>query len=112
MKLIETNNDTVTLSLSREELKDLNDVLWRAMYALEREPAILRTLIQACEGADEEDVEGIIREFECRSGHEEESIAELENSLARAEQLLPRVQEFLAVLRPIVSKALLQRLKL
>jgi hypothetical protein len=101
MKLIESHNETVILELKREELKDLHSALWPAIVALQREPGILKDLIQECDGIDDPDeITGLIY----NAGREEETVEELKAALKRAEMLLPKVYDLSESLVRIMSQ--------
>jgi|SRR6516225_6736314 hypothetical protein len=90
MKVIQSNEGTVTLELQREELKDLHNALGRAITALEREPGILNELIRECDGIEDEDE---VRDLIYEAGREEVTVEELKKSLERAKRLLPKVYD-------------------
>src|SRR5262245_40883720 len=90
MKLIESNNETVTLELKRDELKDLHEALADAITELEREPGVLNDLIWQCdEVEDPEEIMGLLSD----AGRVEETVEELKKALKRAERLLPKIHD-------------------
>jgi len=98
MKLVESNNDTVTVQLSRQELRDIHSALCDARLALEKEPVQLKDLLSQCEGNDDpEEIEALIYE----AGRAEEDVEGLQNALKWAERLLPRVYDLLDGFRPL-----------
>jgi hypothetical protein len=90
MKLIQSNNETVTVELSHEELRDLHDALADAIDSLDHQPGILNDLIEECAGLDDPDE---VRDRLLDADRPEMTVEQLKKSLARAERLLPKVHD-------------------
>jgi hypothetical protein len=101
MKLIESNNETITLEIQRDELRDLHNALSDAIESLDRQSEILGDLIMNCEGIDDP---GEITALIGDSGRAEETVAQLEKILEQAKRLLPKVYDLSDGLRRIISQ--------
>ena len=104
MKLIEANNETVTVQFAREELKDLWHALGDALTYLDKEPGTLHELINECEGLDDPDeILGIINE----ARRAEETVEGLQKSLAYAKRQRPKITK----LSDTLSRYLFQKVE-
>jgi hypothetical protein len=90
MKLIESNNETVTLQFTREELKELSRAVSDAITENQREEKTLPYLIHDCEGIEDADeIWDTIRE----AGREEETLEDLKKALKYATEHLPKLYD-------------------
>src|SRR5260370_40575174 len=87
MKQIESNNETVTVQFSRQELKELSRAVSDGITENQSDEKTLPCLIRDCEGIEDADeIWDTIRE----AGREEETVESLKKTLKYATEHLPK----------------------
>jgi hypothetical protein len=104
MKLLESNDDTVTLLLAREEFHLLRDTARTAMQSLETYLDRYKRAPEELQGASEEEI------FEALSETNAYSLDELQDEIEQWERLLAQVRGQAEVLEQITTEGDMARL--
>jgi chromosome segregation ATPase len=103
MKLIESDNETVRLELSKQELATLDSALGRALEQLEHESDQLSELIAQCEEMDDQTQ---IAQLISEAGRDnEETLEELQRALKRIESVSTEIGALAGKLEEIRAEA-------
>ena len=106
MKLIESNNETVTLLLTREEFHLLRDTTWEAIQGLEANLSRKQPLAKELQGMSEEEVYEALAEEDINA----DSLDELHTEIEQEQKLLAQAQAQAEALEQITTEGDLARL--
>jgi hypothetical protein len=106
MKLIETNDETVTLLLAREEFHLLRDTTWAAIQGLEANLSRHKPLAEKLQGMSEDEVCEALGDEDVNA----DSLEELQDEIKQEQKLLAQAQAQAESLERITTEGDLARL--